>query len=113
MMRREEDCAQFNWVFYDICAGSLFYNNEKCIVLATVQPVHSLFLPHLFLPTSTMASSPDQAVPAPNDTALWHVISTGYTSQYDLPNTVRNAPGSWFTHTSTNTGLEATESGLL
>ncbi|KAJ5996413.1 hypothetical protein N7499_007270 [Penicillium canescens] len=56
-----------------------------------------------------MASPPDQAGPAPNDTALWHVISTGYTSQYDLSNTVGNAPGSGFTHMSTNTGQEATD----
>jgi hypothetical protein len=66
-----------------------------------------------FLPTSTMASSPDQDVPAPNDIALWHPIPTGYTSQYDLPNTVGEAPGSGFTHMNTNTGQEATDSGLF
>ena len=112
-MQREEDCTRLIGFLMIFVPAVYFHNNEKCTVLATVQPFHSLFLPHLSLQTSTMASSPDQAGPAPNDTALWHVISTGYTSQYDLPNTVGNAPGSGFTHMSTNTGQEATDSGLL
>jgi hypothetical protein len=72
-----------------------------------------LLLPHLFLPTSTMASSSDQAGPAPSDAALWHAISTGVSPQYDLPGNIGNAPGSGFTHMNTNMDQESSDSGLL
>jgi hypothetical protein len=113
MMQGEEDCARLIGFSMIFVPAVYFHNNEN----APFWLLYNHFTRYFFLTSSFQHPlwhpRPTRPGPAPNDTALWHIISTGYTSQYDLPNTVGNAPGPGSTHMSTNTGQEATDSGLL